>query len=137
MRMSVIDPQVLATIAPLRSPSYVNHTSVPNAMPVPVSHEAGSAGEPAVARMVENGIDCPTEIGRALAHVSFGGSGAPHETAAVRAQSVSHDWLQQNGSMVQVAVQQVLSLQPTPACASKQGPVELEHTGWQPACCAS
>ena len=104
---------------------------------MPVSHDAGSAGLPPLARIVENSIDWPIAIGSAPEHASFAGIGAPQDVAAVRAQSVSQFTLQQKGSMVHVAEQHALSTQPTPACASKHGPVELEHTGWQPACCAS
>ena len=63
------------------------------------------AGSPPAARMVEKSIDWPIAIGSAPAQVSLMGIGAPHEVAAVRAQSVSQATLQQKGSIVHVAEQ--------------------------------
>ena len=100
---------------------------------MPVSHDAGSAGVSTVARIVEKGSVWPTPMGRAVAQVSLAGSGAPHATAALRAQSMSHWSLQQNGSVAQVDWQQAESLQPGVAWGSKHESVDEEHGGEQPA----
>jgi hypothetical protein len=84
--------------------------------------------------MVLNSMVSPMLIGSAPAHVSFTGIGALQVTAAWRAQSKSHVLLQQNGSMTQVALQQVALLQPGLACTSKHGPALVEQTGEQPSC---
>ena len=102
--------------------------------PVLALHVEGIPGASTAARMVLNSMVCPKLIGSAPAQVSFAGIGAPQTSAAFRAQSKSHVSLQQNGSMAQVVLQQVASLQPGLACTSKHGPALLEQTGEQPNC---